>query len=593
MPDYSDIQAIRNFKSLVKYLRVHLGWPIDEEDADDLTFDYTADELGLDESVAVKIREIKQLRPLAANQPWGIFWLDFEPKRLPVVAMRRILGALVRKKRGQRSARQAVWDLRDLMFISATGEDKQRGVNFAHFRETGDGLPQLRTFSWDANEKHFYYLEKINLAALEWPRDENNAEQWRGQWAKAFTSAHGENIRTAKDLATEMAELAAGTRERVKETFAYERGKGQLNKLYNSFKKTLINDLSVDDFADMYAQTVAYGLFSAAVEHSGQFKRENVASLVPNTNPFLRDLLRECLKVSEDKRYNIDLDELGVGELVEALQAANLESVLQDFGRQSRDRKEDPVIHFYESFLREYDAEKKVKRGVFYTPDPVVSFIVRSVDYLLRTEFDLPDGLADTSTMIWEGKHEPKVQILDPATGTGTFLKHVIDQIYETWQRNAIQARSSPKEMSKRWNDYVAEHLLPRLYGFELMMAPYAVAHMKLGLALNQTGYNFGSEERLRVYLTNALQPAHEIPRTDTPYLAQEAQDANEVKTNTPIMVVIGNPPYSNFGQMNRGDWILGLLDDYKKGLNEKKLNLDDDFIKFMRFAQWRIDQTG
>src|SRR5207247_3313342 len=138
-------------------------------------------------------------------------------------------------------AHRAVWDLRDLMFISATGEANQRGINFAHFRETGDGLPQLRTFSWDASEQHFYYLEKLNLNALHWPRDESNAETWRTTWANAFTSAHGETIRTAKDLATEMAELAAATRERVKEALTYERGRGPLNKLYNSFKKILIN----------------------------------------------------------------------------------------------------------------------------------------------------------------------------------------------------------------------------------------------------------------------------------------------------------------------------------------------------------------
>lgn len=604
MPDFQDIKSIHNFKSLIKYLRVHLGWNVDEENVEDLTFDYDADELGLDEKVAVKVREIKQIRPLVDNQPWGIFWIDFERKRLPVVAMRRILGALVRKKRGSRSSSQAVWDLHDLMFISATGEDEQRGINFAHFRETDDGLPQLRTFSWDASEKHFYYLQKINLEALRWVRPGTTVEQWREQWARAFTSAHGENIRTAKDLASEMAQLAAATRERVKEAFSYERGKGPLNRLYNSFKKILINDLSVDDFADMYAQTVAYGLFSAAVEHSGRFQRENVASLVPNTNPFLRDLLKECLKVSEDARYHIDLDELGVGELVEALQAANLESVLQDFGRQTREHKEDPVIHFYESFLKEYDAKKKVQRGVFYTPDPVVSFLVRSVDHLLRTEFDLPDGLADTRTMLWNGKHVPMVQILDPATGTGTFLKHVIDLIHESWQRNAIQARMSPKEMTKRWNDYVADHLLPRLFGFELMMAPYAVAHMKLGLALKETGYDFGSEERLRVYLTNALQPAHEIPRTDTPYLAEEAEEANDVKTSIPIMAVLGNPPYSGHsantsknadGTLN---FIGTLLKDYYrvdgKLLGEKNPKwLQDDYVKFIRFGQWRINETG
>ena len=207
-------------------LRTRLDWPIDEDMADDLTFDYTPDELGLAEDVAVKIREIKQVRPLVDGQPWGIFWIDFEPKRLPVVAMRRILSALVRKKRSRRPAQQAVWDLNDLMFISATGEGNQRGINFAHFRENADGLPQLRTFTWDANERHFYYLEKLNLESLHWPADPTKVGAWRQNWASAFSTGHGEVIATAKDLASRMADLAAATRELVNEVMRYEKKNG-------------------------------------------------------------------------------------------------------------------------------------------------------------------------------------------------------------------------------------------------------------------------------------------------------------------------------------------------------------------------------
>lgn len=606
MPDFDAIKSIRNFKSLVKYLRTKLDWPIDEEDADDLTFDYSPDELGLAEEVAVKIREIKQVRPLVEGQPWGIFWIDFEPKRLPVVAMRRILSALVRKKRARRSSQQAVWDLNDLLFISATGESNQRGINFAHFRENADGQPQLRTFTWDANERHFYWLERINLENLRWPPDATKITAWRNRWASAFTAAHGEVIATAKDLASRMADLAASIRTLVLEVYRYEKPGGPLHKLYDSFKRVLISDLSEDDFADMYAQTVTYGLFSARVTNTGKFALENVVSLVPNTNPFLRDLLEDCLTLGVSGKSQIDLDELGVGELVEVLASpdTNIEAVLHDFGKLSRDHKEDPVIHFYESFLHEYDARKKAQRGVFYTPDPVVSFIVRSVDYLLRTEFDCPDGLADTGTMTWKGKTVPKVQVLDPATGTGTFLKYTIEQIYETFTRKCVKQGMSTTQIRKAWNAYVPKHLLPRLYGFELMMAPYAVAHMKLGLALRETEYNFASDERLRVYLTNALQPAHEIPRTDSLSLAHEAEEANKVKTDVPVTVVIGNPPYSGHsanasknadGTLN---FIGTLLNDYYKvdgkPLGERNPKwLQDDYVKFIRFGQWRIDETG
>ncbi len=608
MPDYTAIQSIRNFKGLIRYLRTELEWPVDEDQADDLTFDYEPEELGLDEKHKVKIREIKQIRPLVDGQPWGIFWLDFEPKRLPVVVMRRILGALAAsQRRARRNVKQARWDVRDLMFISATGQGSERGLSFAHFRETEDGQPQLRTFAWDVRETHLYYIKNLNLAALRWPADSANAEEWRERWAAAFTAGHRETIRTSEALAGRMAGLADATRHAVNEAFIYEKPGGPLHKLYESFKKVLIHDLSVDDFADMYAQTVTYGLFSARATRSGTFALdvERVVGLIPNTNPFLRDLLAECLKVSAGgyRRAQIDLDELGVGELVQTLQNTDIESVLRDWGRQKRG--EDPVIHFYETFLRQYDAEKKAKRGVFYTPDPAVSFIVRSVDYLLRTEFGCKDGLATPIVHSDDFSRQARaaeaattnfnVQVLDLATGTGTFLKYVIEQIYNTFTQK--HKHKSAAERKRLWNEYVPTQLLPRLYGFELMMAPYAVAHMKLGLALKQTEYDFASTERLRVYLTNTLQSVDEMPRVDTPFLAHEAEEANTVKTETPITVIIGNPPYSGHSA-NKTPWIINLVADYKRGYLDLQKPaqakwLQDDYVKFIRWAQWRIERTG
>ncbi len=536
------LRALTSFPALVKYLRDEMDWPIEAEDVDDITFSYAADELDIDPEHAVKIEKILQLRPLVDGQPWGIFYLEFESRRLPIVVLRRILSALAPTGRKQQPKLPA-WRMENLLFICAQGEPGYRSISFAHFRQPKHGLPELRTFSWDTQETHFYYIKNLNLRALKWPEDDENTESWCEQWSQAFPAVYREAINTAEQLASRMAQLARGTREQVNMVYQYERADGPLHKLYDSFRRVLIHDLEVDDFADMYAQTVTYGLFSARATHSGQFTADTVTALVPNTNPFLRELLEECLKVGTGKRHTIHLDELGVDELVETLQNTNIDNVLQAFGKQSGQHKEDPVIHFYESFLREYDPEKKARRGVFYTPDPVVSFIVRSVDQILRTEFDCPDGLADTGTMEWNGQTVPKVQILDPATGTGTFLKHVIEKIRQTFADK--YGHASPAEQHRLWNEYVPQHLLPRLYGFELMMAPYAVAHLKLGLALKESGYDFGSEERLRVYLTNALRPAHEIPRTETPMLAQEAQEANQARMETPITAVIGNPPYS------------------------------------------------
>jgi predicted helicase len=259
-------------------------------------------------------------------------------------------------------------------------------------------------------------------------------------------------------------------------------------------------------------------------------------------------------------------------------------------------------------FLKEYDAKKRMQRGVFYTPRPVVSYIVRSVDELLRTEFGLEDGLADTTTWgemakrhkdlkIPEGTSPEQafVQILDPATGTGTFLVEVIDIIHKTMVAKWKAQGHGEKKIAALWNEYLPKHLLPRLHAYELLMAPYAIAHLKVGLKLYETGYRFGSDERARIYLTNALEPAHDFSGTfefAIPALAHEAQAVNEIKRKQRFTVVIGNPPYSNFGQLNRVSFILDLLDDYKKSLGERKLNLDDDYIKFIRLGQWVIDQT-
>ena len=284
--------------------------------------------------------------------------------------------------------------------------------------------------------------------------------------------------------------------------------------------------------------------------------------------------------------------------------------------------REDPVIHFYEHFLAAYD--KRHEGGAaasFYTPRPVVSYIVRSVDELLRTEFGLPDGLADTTT--WgemAARHQelkvpdgtpPEqafVQVLDPATGTGTFLVEVIDSIRGTMVKKWKAQGHSERKMQALWNEYVPQHLLPRLHGYELLMAPYAIAHLKIGLKLYETGYRFETDERARVYLTNALEPAgkEQLTLDFLPALAHEAAAVNEIKRKQRFTVVIGNPPYAGLSS-NMGPWIDGLL----KGrlpdrtvtasyyhvdgdpLGERKVWLQDDYVKFMRLSQWLIDETG
>ena len=582
--DFDDIRNIRDFPSLIRYLRTRLDWPVDEQDADDLTFNYTAEELGLSPEVAVKTYRIKQLRPLTTNQPWGIFWIDFGTKRLPVVAMRHILNALVRKQRAGRT-HQKTWDMRDLMFISATSAGNERCISFGHFQEQ-NGKNQLRTFSWDVRETNLYFIKNFKLDLLKWPDHPADAEGWRAQWSAAFTVEHRYVIRTAQQLAQEMARIACDIRQAVNDLYALEHSGGPLHQLHLSLKMSLITDLEADDFADMYAQTVTYGLFAARATRQGAFAGGSVAALIAHANPFLRELLEQMM--DQDA---VDLDGLGVMELVDLLKQVNMEEILMDFGR----RGEDPVIHFYETFMKHYDPVQKTRRGEFYTPDAVVSFIVRSMDHLLRTEFGCTDGLLTAPKGKGdkgEGTGGFTPVILDPATGTGTFLKYVIEVMYQSFVAK-YKARGQA-EMRRLWNEYVPEKLLPRLYGFELKMSPYAIAHLKLGLALQETGYQLKEGERLRVYLSNALQPAHEVPRVDTPALAHEVEQANEVKANAPITVVIGNPPYS-VSSANKGDFIESLSNSYKMAVrNEQNIQpLGDDYIKFIRYAHFLISKAG
>ncbi|NLV45883.1 MAG: N-6 DNA methylase, partial [Candidatus Hydrogenedentes bacterium] len=405
LADVERLRAIKSFPSLVKYLRDELDWPVESGDFDELTYDYNPMELGLDAKAAVKIKEIKQLRPLTTNQPFGIFFINFDPKRLPVVVLRRILGALVIKKRtAADKARQAAWALNDLLFISSYGEVQERAISFAYFRQDEcepSDLPTLQVLGWDGRDTvlHLDHAHQTLKQKLQWPPDEQDSDAWRRQWASAFTVRHREVITTSQALAKRLAELARDIRNRVNAVLEVEAKDGPVRKLHAAFKEALIHDLSEDDFADMYAQTVAYGLLSARASRPAGLVADNILDMVPVTSPFLQELLQTFLHIGGRKRRNgnaLDFDELGVTEVVEVLRNANMEAVLRDFG--DRNPQEDPVIHFYEDFLKEYDKKKRTSRGVFYTPKPVVSFIVRSVHELLQTEFGLEDGLADTTT---------------------------------------------------------------------------------------------------------------------------------------------------------------------------------------------------
>ena len=387
-----------------------------------------------------------------------------------------------------------------------------------------------------------------------------------------FLAHKAEAVGTPKELAKRMARLAHRLRELVTAAFRKKLNLPSLGNLYKAFCDTLVPDLTTEQFADMYAQTIAYGLFAARCNspNGKMFTRQYARDLVPKTNPFLRNIFDHIAGAGLPEIIAPEVD-----DLAQLLAQADMASVLKDFGK--RTAKEDPVVHFYETFLAEYDPKVREMRGVYYTPEPIVSYIVRSIDHLLKTHFNKPQGLADDKTLI-----------LDPAVGTATFLYVVINEIHEA------MVKQGQKGM---WSDYVAEKLLPRLFGFELLMAPYAVAHLKLGLLLQETGYQFKSDQRLGIYLTNTLEEA--IKHSEVlfaQWISEEANAAAQIKKERPIMVVLGNPPYSGVSA-NRGEWISQLIDDYRvvdgKPLEERKVWLQNDYVKFIRFGQWRIERTG
>lgn len=369
----------------------------------------------------------------------------------------------------------------------------------------------------------------------------------------------------------------------------------------NAFKERLIYDLDPATFADIYAQTIAYGLFSARLHDTtlDTFTRHEAAGLIPAANPFLRRFFQYIAGYDLDSRISWIVD-----DLADLFRAVDVGELMKDYGKATQ--RNDPFLHFYETFLAEYNPKLRKSRGVYYTPEPVVNFIVRAVDNILQTSFGLPQGLADpskinirvdtpTSTSTSErGENKKsnqeihKVQILDPATGTGTFLSNIVQYIYQTRFPN----------QKGIWPEYVRSDLIPRLNGFEILMASYAMAHTKLEMVLRDTGCETDNK-RLRIFLTNSLEGyKHDKGAMFSQWLAAEAKAADSIKLKTPVMVVIGNPPYSG-ESANKGEWIADLLQTYKQEPGGGKLQeknpkwLNDDYVKFIRYGQHHIDRTG
>lgn len=610
-----NIREIKDLDSMLCYFGENLNWSIDTEDFEvsDYTYEVYSDDLGIKEEEFAKISSLYQMRPLTDNMPFGVFAVTFESKRLEVAALKKILSRLITKKKDNPD--YPTWNLHDLIFLCFWGEDSNSYIGVACFDDNDKKLPQLKIeYIQPSNEDNSQIdLFESKIAHLAMPNDTSDTESWRKEWGKAFSAVYHQQITDSQNLAKALAGMAQHTRDTIIETYNVETGLGYVHLLYQKFKESLVHDLDVTQFADMYAQTIAYGLFSAkCMDSSDEFNWQNAIEKIPNTNPFLKTLIRSCFE--RDKNNKSFFDELELAEIIKLLDNTNIKNILDNFNRRTGGGREDTVIYFYEDFLSAYEHETKKRRGVYYTPWPVVKFMVRAVDDILRTEFGFADGLADTATKTVmehvEGKKNrksfpvPAIQILDPATGTGTFLREVILNIHDTFVEK--HKGKSDEKIKKLWNEYVPQHLLKRINGFELMMAPYAVAHMKLAMVLKETGYEFESDQRLNVLLTNSLEPSaskasfmetegQQLSMFEDP-LAAEAYDADKTKNNPGINVIIGNPPYSGISS-NNNEYITKLIDDYKyiegEYFNERKHWLNDDYVKFIRYAEEVISKNG
>ena len=405
-------------------------------------------------------------------------------------------------------------------------------------------------------------------------------------------------IRSANVLADVMAAKARVISNIL--TFAMEKEEDnqtsedeELHLKMNSFRKFLVHDMKIEQFTDFYAQTILYGLFIARIKDKTPetFSLQEAAELIPSTNPFLKKIFK--LLALADLHSNIKWI---VDDLVSIFKVSDVDKILSKYGK-------DPIIHFYEDFLEKYNPTIREQFGVWYTPKEVVEFIVGSVDEILRNKLGIDDGLANNTLITWRGREIHRVQILDPATGTGTFLAVAADKIYESY-----------KGQMGMWPEDVVKHIIPRLNGFEYLMAPYTMAHLKLSTSLHLEEIKENLPDRLNIFLTNSLEEDHPEQRLEiAKFITDESNAASKIKRDTPIMVVMGNPPY-NEKSANDNEWIMKLMDDYKqepgmarirvKGKHGRAIyknsleepnpkGINNDYCKFIRLGQKFVESTN
>ncbi len=606
------LRAVRSADDLLRYFIEELDWPLEDatmledEDVDDLTFDWDLEELGVPRLTRARIERVRQVRPFTPDQPWGIFFVDLAGERLLITRLRGILNALIRRRRGTGDADLRSWTLENLLFVVTTGSGESTELHVLAFFDAG-GKVEFRCLSWrpaDSTLRMRRLAEEL-LPQLGWPDNEEDTEAWRAAWRSPFTLRQGQVIDSADRLADRMSRTARDLRQQIGDALVDEDGRGAFSDLMDDIRQQLVADVDGDRFADMCAQTLVYGLLGSRVTDPYGFGATPVLSTIPLSNPFLSGLFERI----HGEATALDLEGSGLEQLIADLRESDVEAILDDFG--STAKGGDPVIHFYEEFLKKYDRKMRADAGAFYTPEPVVEFMVRGVDEILRTRFGLEAGIADPAT--WQDVAErvgfdlpegvapdkPFISMIDPATGTGTFLVH--------WLRQAKRSFETARP-GDSWRRHLSEAVLPSMHAFELMLGPYTVAHLKLALQMHDEGL---PTDAAQILLTDTLD--HDPPQLafdlmDDP-VAAEGRRAAELKKSERFTVVIGNPPYDreqravDTGGKRKGGvvrygaaGIKPLLKAITEPMRDAGLgvhikNLYNDYVYFWRWAVWQITE--
>lgn len=582
--------APQSTDDLLTLLLDGLGWPIPDGIAwDDLQLEWEPEELHLDPEKVAKLKHISQIPQLKKDQDFGVWVLEFDGGRLPVGAIRRLVQRLVKNERARKgSGTHAQWALPDLLFFCLS-EAQEHLLHVVNFREK-DGKRILNVLSWstEPTPTRLDLLVRRGVPDLFWGSPNGPRIVLSPEFGKGFRG-YREGIESAKALSARMAEVAQDVRDEIRVLYEVETEGGPIRTLFNEVREQLLGSLTPEWFADVYAQTMVYGLLTARIAHPEEFKADQSVAALTFDNEFLDAIYS---RFRDDSDGVTDVDELGLNELAEQLAVTDVDELLADFG--SDNQRDDPVVYFYEEFLAQYDPEQRKSLGAFYTPLPVVRYIVKTVDDALKS-FGLPLGVADSTTWAAYVAAHPNIEIpkrskpddavvsmFDPANGTGTFLVE--------WLR---QARRNDKKQGET-------AALAHASACEISLASYAVSHLKVSLDISE---DLRDSTRLPIYLGDTLgaKHPHVIEELADP-ISTEGAHSDEVKYDWNHNVLIGNPPYDRVESTGTGGFITALRDGTSRSLfddifdDAKKhvifsahASLYNLYVYFWRWAIWKV----